>query len=663
MNPLQKIIILLNLRPFTYLFEAIYALGLKRLLAALAGCPAVHSIYGCGSFFEGRCLFGLSDIDLIIIIDEKYTRADPESHDIVFAYNRVRRFFPFLGDWHEKAENLIFLSEIKDGFPVPESFRLRLKQERLSLLHGKSWLEKSLAGPVSINEAVSEIDTLLRMSLTKGEVHTSNQLFWKRIFSKLLVLVETLDLFKLAEEIRTDERLSFLGENDIPLFIRKSKPDDLFRLLLGLSRRIFEEVKKREEMTRVSFASSSNGQQPQVSEAQLRQKVESSKAVAAICQKVEANLGALRSPLFGIVPVLNYCPIDEQVVVVEPKRAGYGELRTISKTLAQDGEISESVLVRVDDFLFIMSRLPTHIDIVPLDPLIYANIYAQLLEDGRCFDMPAPLYEEQKAKAGAMLTALAGAYRKNEGWITKLPFPCLYLEDDLVVIQDAFHRMRVFLVLTDGVDPYGLDALVDILGKKHPGCREFLRDLLDYYRSLIGSGHQREFGNNLYRCLHQFMTQLLGDEPEISIDDHRKRLGITVGIITRNRATDLQDVLASLTYQVRAAEEVLVVDNGSTDHTREVVDSFCDRLAISYHFLQDASIPNARNMVIEKANHEIIAFTDDDCVVEEMWLESIERGFLRADNVGMVGGWVKHRQAREESMIDVYYSLFHHNKS
>jgi GT2 family glycosyltransferase len=68
-------------------------------------------------------------------------------------------------------------------------------------------------------------------------------------------------------------------------------------------------------------------------------------------------------------------------------------------------------------------------------------------------------------------------------------------------------------------------------------------------------------------------------------------------------------------------------------------------------------------MVVESARHEIIAFTDDDCIVEERWLEAVERGFLRADNVGMVGGWVKHEPSEKDSIIDTYYSRFHHYKS
>lgn len=663
MKIIQRIIILLNFKPFTYVFQAIYALGLRILVSALAKNPAVRSVFGYGSFFDERCLYGVSDIDFVILIDENFSRTDGVHHEIAIAYRRVRRFFPFLAHWHEGAENLIFLSDLRAGFPVPESLRLRLKQKRLILLYGDPFPEGFVTGSVSINEAVAEIDTLLRIVLMKGEVHTSNALFWKKMFLKLFALAETLGFQKLAEQMRAHKEMEFLKDNDVLLFVHKNAPDKFFRVMLDFSQRIFKEVEKKEETTTLSYTTSNGDSWDGSPETHFKRNVNGSKALTAICQEADVNLKMLPSSLYGIMPRLNYFPMDKPVTVIEIGKASYRKLRTVAKTLSNWGEESESFLVRADDFLFLMRRLSTHTDIVPLDPLIFANIYARLFRDGGSFDMPVSVYEEQKAAASRMFTALAGLYRKNEGWVAKLPFPVIYSEDDLLVIRDAYHRMRVFLTHSDGVDIGSTNVLVDFLGRKYPNCREFLRDTLDYYKHLSGDDGRKIPANNLYRCLLQFMAQMLSGVSDISIDDHRKRLGITVGIITRNRAADLQDALKSLTRQTRPADEVLIVDNGSTDNTRSVVESFERKLPISYYFLREASIPNARNMVIEKGRHEIISFTDDDCIAEPEWLDAVERGFLRAENVGIVGGWVRHEPSAEESMVDTYYSLFHHNKT
>jgi Glycosyl transferase family 2 len=206
--------------------------------------------------------------------------------------------------------------------------------------------------------------------------------------------------------------------------------------------------------------------------------------------------------------------------------------------------------------------------------------------------------------------------------------------------------------------------LFDYLRKRHPECEHFLAELERYQRSLYGdSSLGRTTANNIYHCLHQFMAQALIDTARITVDAPEKHLGITVGVITRNRANDLAEMLDSLTRQVRPPDEVLVVDNGSTDCTQAVLARFRDRLPLRCQFLERADIPAARNLVIENAGHEIVSFIDDDCISEPEWLAAVERGFLRADNIGIVGGWVHHEPASRRSTVDNYYRIFHHSKS
>jgi Glycosyl transferase family 2 len=660
LRPLQKAVVLLNFPPFTYLFHGIYQLGVRTLVRVLARHPATRSVLGYGSFFEGRCLYGVSDIDVVIVIDERFSRTDGVHQRIVLDYKRVRRLFPFLADWHESAENLIFLSDIRAGFPVPESVRLRQKQGRLIVLHGPPLQPELTPGPLSLSEAVAEVDSLLRIVLMKGEVHSSNTLFWKKNFLKLAALANAIGLHELAAEIAEHPGLRCMRGHDVFLFARKSDPNSFFELMLEFSSRLFAEIQAREEPVTVSYTLLAESNEDVSG---LRQKGGMPGTLATISREPGVAVKMVPSPLYGLTPRMSYFQLDHAVPVLQLERASFQTLRQLARTLAERGHNSEGFLVSVKNVMFLLRKRSTYSDIVPLDPLIYANLYARFFGSQKSFQMPRPIYAEQTDAARRMLAAFAGLYAKHEGWVTKLPFPCIYSEDDLLVMNDAFHRIRVFLLHSEGVDIASLRILVEFLRRKYPSCQAFLQALPEYYQRLADDDGHGPGGINLYRCLLQFMSQMLAGASAPVIGAWEKRLEISVGIITRNRAADLQEVLESLGWQIRPADEIVIVDNGSTDATREVVERFRDRLPISYYRLNAASIPNARNLVIAKATGEVVAFTDDDCVVEPEWLEAVERGFLRADNVGIVGGWVKHQPAPEASMIDTYYSLFHHNKT
>jgi hypothetical protein len=660
MRILQKFIILLNFRPFTKLFHVVYGMGLKLLLSRLKKHPAIHCVFGCGSFFGGKCLYGVSDIDLIIVIDEAFTRYSTQTVKIAHTYNRVRRFFPFLGNWSEKAENLIFLSDAALGFPIPDSFRLRYKRGRFCALYGKPFPGELIAGSDCVNEAISEINTLMRMVLTRGDINTSNLLFWKKIFSKLADLAGVIGCPDVETEILGHDRLDFLEKGDIPLYIQKSNPALLFSLLLEMTGKIFKKIEEKEERVTLNIAVGTDGIPPRGEPVAPSAEMET-KVLKDLCRSDDISVEFISTPLFGITPRFNYFPMEASVAVVDIRQNVFHHLSAMIQTLSTDKKVSLSFMVRFKSCLAIISKNQEYVDVVFLDPIVFKNVHMKISGKTGEVKMPAAVYEHQKRVTENMFRALARLYQKNEGHVTKFPFPCVYSEDDLVVINDAFHRMRVHVLHLFGRDIPAPGALMEFLSGKFPGCLEFLTDLLEYQRGLTRKDAGPQHANNLYRCLHQFMAQLLSGAPQMVIDAHRKRLGITVGVITRNRASDLKDLLESLTRQTRMADEVLIVDNGSTDGTRAAAASFKDALPINYRFLKEASIPTARNMVIEHAENDIVSFTDDDCIAAPDWLAAVERGFLRADNIGMVGGWVEHEPSTVPSIIDTYYSLFHHN--
>ena len=108
---------------------------------------------------------------------------------------------------------------------------------------------------------------------------------------------------------------------------------------------------------------------------------------------------------------------------------------------------------------------------------------------------------------------------------------------------------------------------------------------------------------------------------------------ISVIIATYNRSAILNEALKSVFSQKRIQDteyEVIVVDNNSVDQTKNTVLAMMkDHSAGNLHYwfqpVQGKSA--ALNLGIEKAKGKIIAFTDDDVLVDKNWLSSIRDCF------------------------------------
>ena len=87
----------------------------------------------------------------------------------------------------------------------------------------------------------------------------------------------------------------------------------------------------------------------------------------------------------------------------------------------------------------------------------------------------------------------------------------------------------------------------------------------------------------------------------------------SVVISTYNRAEFLTRALRSLVAQTYANFEVIVCDDGSTDQTKEVVESFKNKLNIKYIWEENYGGPaRPKNNGIKAASGEWICFLDDD---------------------------------------------------
>jgi GT2 family glycosyltransferase len=116
------------------------------------------------------------------------------------------------------------------------------------------------------------------------------------------------------------------------------------------------------------------------------------------------------------------------------------------------------------------------------------------------------------------------------------------------------------------------------------------------------------------------------------------KLTTSVVIVTKDRPHLIGDLFEALTAQTLAPDEVVVVDNNSRLSYADVFDAYRTRLPLRTFVEMTPGIPTARNRGIQESRHEIILFTDDDCVPQPRWLENMVEPFYRDPHIGEVGG-------------------------
>ncbi|MGY3602739.1 MULTISPECIES: glycosyltransferase family 2 protein [unclassified Bradyrhizobium] len=103
---------------------------------------------------------------------------------------------------------------------------------------------------------------------------------------------------------------------------------------------------------------------------------------------------------------------------------------------------------------------------------------------------------------------------------------------------------------------------------------------------------------------------------------------VSICVCTYNRGYILRYCLESLTklsIPAGCEAEILVVDNNSTDDTREVVACYSKRSSIPIFYFHEPEQGSsaARNRAINESYGDYIGFLDDECVVSPNWLEIV----------------------------------------
>ncbi len=122
-------------------------------------------------------------------------------------------------------------------------------------------------------------------------------------------------------------------------------------------------------------------------------------------------------------------------------------------------------------------------------------------------------------------------------------------------------------------------------------------------------------------------------------------MDISVIICTYNRAEYLRKVLIDLAGQDvigRICFEVIIVDNNSTDNTRQVGEEFIAKYPEVFRYVFEARQGKtfALNTGIRESKGSIVAFTDDDVVIDNNWVFSVKQAFAANQACKAFGGRV-----------------------
>ena len=160
-------------------------------------------------------------------------------------------------------------------------------------------------------------------------------------------------------------------------------------------------------------------------------------------------------------------------------------------------------------------------------------------------------------------------------------------------------------------------------------------------------------------CSRQFGRRVLALEIEAALarrwhnDRNPPAPSLSIAICTKDRAKRLARLLGSLQGVKDASRfrttEILVIDNASIDGaTRETAAGFAE---VRYVFEPRAGLDFARNAAVRHATGELLAFLDDDVVVDRDWLDGLFTAWQSCPDAGGFTGLVLPYKLETEAQI------------
>lgn len=132
---------------------------------------------------------------------------------------------------------------------------------------------------------------------------------------------------------------------------------------------------------------------------------------------------------------------------------------------------------------------------------------------------------------------------------------------------------------------------------------------------------------------------------------------ISILVATKNRPNQLLNCLKSISKNKNIAFEVIVVDQSSNPSV-EIQKTLKFFPKAQYWHFPEGGKTQALNFGLSKVNGDIVAFTDDDCVVAADWLREIQKSFDQKDCDAVFGQTLPHQPKKHPGLFCPSTNIF-----
>ena len=109
---------------------------------------------------------------------------------------------------------------------------------------------------------------------------------------------------------------------------------------------------------------------------------------------------------------------------------------------------------------------------------------------------------------------------------------------------------------------------------------------------------------------------------------------ISVIINCRNSQKYIKETIDSVINQTYKNFEIIIVNNNSTDNTKNIIFSYSDQRIKYFELNKSISLGAARNIALKESSGEFIAFIDSDDIWDKSKIEQTLKEFQ--NNIGLV---------------------------